>query len=76
MKLNFQQYVAAVELFGSEENAIQDIRNGRPVRYRIRFPLQNPLPKLTQLSLNGQVHCSGPPGNVWPIVQRERATRN
>ncbi|KAJ6635913.1 Serine protease gd [Pseudolycoriella hygida] len=54
------QFVGAVELFGSRQDAISQIQSNQPVRYRIRFPLQNPLPKLTQLSLNGQVLCSGP----------------
>lgn len=60
--LNFQQYVGAVELHGTREDAIQEIRTNQNVRYRVRFPLQNPLPKLTQISINGQVLCSGPPG--------------
>lgn len=57
-----QQFVGAVELYGSRQDAIQEIRSNQKVRYRVRFPVQDPLPRLTQLSLNGQVYCRGPPG--------------
>lgn len=58
----FQQYLGAVELYGSREDAIQKIRLNRLVQYRIRFPSQNPLPKLVQISVNAEVLCTGQPG--------------
>lgn len=65
--MHFQQYVGSVELYGSREAAIKEIRSNQPVRYRVRFPLQNPLPKLTQLSVNGRILCTGPPGRSTHI---------
>lgn len=66
---NFQHYVGALELYGTRDDAIQEIRSNQFVRYRVRFPLQNPLPKLTQLSVNGQVMCTGAPGMLELIIK-------
>lgn len=54
--------LGTIELYGSQDDAIQEILSNQPVRYKVRFPLQNPLPKLVQISLNGQVLCAGPLG--------------
>lgn len=79
---HFQQYVGSVELLGTKEEAIQEILSHQLVRYRVRFPLQNPLPKLTQIAVNGQVLCTGPQGlsrqnvnlftKILPIDFRDR----
>lgn len=58
----FQLYVGSVEPRGTKEEALQEVRFNQLVRYRVRFPLQNPLPKLTQIVVNEQVLCIGPPG--------------
>lgn len=63
--LFFQRYLGAVELYASREDTIQRIRLKQSVRYRIRFPLQIPLPGLVRLSLNGIVLCARPRGIYW-----------
>lgn len=60
--LIFQKYVGAIELVGTKQAALQNIINGRPIRYIVRFPLPEPIPKLTSLVYNKQVLCTGPPG--------------
>ena len=42
--------------------AIQEIQQRRPIKYKIRFPVQSPLPKLTQILYNNDIVCTGSPG--------------
>lgn len=42
--------------------AVNDIGFGLPVMYKVRFPIQNPVPKLTAIYYNDQLLCSGPKG--------------
>lgn len=51
-------YLGVVELYASREDTIEQIRFNQTVRYKIRFPLQIPLPGLVQLSVNGVVLCA------------------
>lgn len=53
----------------SKEAANEDIYAGRNVRYRVNFPLLNPLPVLTGLKYNGRLICSGRPEVVGPGEQ-------
>ena len=59
---SFQKYVGEITLVKDKQNAINDVVNGFPILYRVRFPLQNPIPKLTAIYYNDQLICSGPRG--------------
>lgn len=54
-----QSFVGQLELYGSREAAQREIRQQRPVRYRVRFPTQSPLPSLKRVECNGRSICSG-----------------
>ncbi|XP_055633963.1 uncharacterized protein LOC129774270 [Toxorhynchites rutilus septentrionalis] len=53
-------YVGSIEAIGENRQLIDQIATGHGVSYRVNLPLQDPLPKLTKLSLNGRVLCNGP----------------
>lgn len=53
-------YVGSIEAIGDNRQWIDQISKGRGVSYRVNLPIQNPLPRLTKLSLNGKVLCTGP----------------
>lgn len=57
-----QKYVGALELFGTRQEAIQNIRQRLPIKYRVRFPVTAPLPVLTEIRHNNKIICSGLPG--------------
>ncbi|XP_055695483.1 serine protease gd-like [Lutzomyia longipalpis] len=52
-------YVGALELRDSQDVALQRLRNGLPVRYRVKFPIPNPVPRLVSITYNGNVICQG-----------------
>ncbi|XP_070498802.1 serine protease gd-like [Chironomus tepperi] len=52
-------YVGSIDILKSKESTSLDITNGRPIEYRIRFPLQNRLPTLTEIYYNNQLLCRG-----------------
>lgn len=54
----------SMELLDPPNVVEQSIRSGQNLRYKVTFPLQNPLPKLTQILYNGQLICSGPAESV------------
>uniref|UniRef100_U5EQH8 Putative trypsin-like serine protease n=1 Tax=Corethrella appendiculata TaxID=1370023 RepID=U5EQH8_9DIPT len=56
--------VGSLEVIGTKQSVFNDIVDGRPVNYRVVFPVQNPLPKLTLITLNGVTACSGPPAQA------------
>lgn len=53
-------YVGSIEAIGDNRQWIDQISKGRGVSYRVNLPIQDPLPRLTKLSLNGKVLCTGP----------------
>lgn len=53
-----------ISLTKSKEATYADVQNGRPLQLDIRFPTQNPLPKINELYLNGQLLCSVAKGLV------------
>lgn len=56
---SLQSFVGQLELYGSREAAQREIRQQRPVRYRVRFPTQSPLPSLKRVECNSRTICSG-----------------
>uniref|UniRef100_A0A336M0I6 CSON009299 protein n=1 Tax=Culicoides sonorensis TaxID=179676 RepID=A0A336M0I6_CULSO len=73
-------YYGSLELLGSQNAALQNILSGRNILYKVTFPLQRPLPKLTQILYNGKLICSGYPeqsGYVTTIkLQHTLKTQN
>lgn len=47
---------------GDKVSSARDVANGQPLLYRIRFPVQSPLPKPTSIYLNDRLLCSNPKG--------------
>lgn len=56
--------MGGIDLAKSKESAANDIANGQPLLFKVKFPLQNPLPKPTAIYLNNQLLCSGPKGEL------------
>lgn len=54
--------VGDLSLYKNKESSFFDVRNGLPLHMKVRFPLQNPLPKIHQIFLNDQLICSTPKG--------------
>ncbi|XP_058824269.1 uncharacterized protein LOC131684978 [Topomyia yanbarensis] len=54
------KYVGSIETIGDNRQLIDQISSGYGVSYRVNLPIQNPLPRLTKLTLNGRTLCSGP----------------
>lgn len=57
-----QRYVGDISLAKDRQSTVNDIANGLPILYRVRFPVQNPIPKLTEIYYNNQLLCRGPKG--------------
>lgn len=55
----FQSYVGTLTLSKGTQSAIQDLRIGLPLLYTIKFPINNPLPKVSEISHNGYPICYG-----------------
>lgn len=55
-----------------KESTANDVKLGFPIRYHVRFPLQNPLPKVTAVILNDKVLCTGPKGFFTTVKQTDR----
>ncbi|KMQ95494.1 serine protease gd [Lasius niger] len=53
-------YVGQLELAHSKEESVRAVEQGRPLLYRLRFPLRQPIPLLTGLWFNNQPYCLGP----------------
>ncbi|XP_070491941.1 serine protease gd-like isoform X2 [Chironomus tepperi] len=53
-------YVGDISLVKDKESAYKDLLNGYAVQYRIRFPIQNPVPKLITVYYNNRIFCSNP----------------
>jgi hypothetical protein len=63
-----QRYVGDIDLLKSKESTTNDVANGLPIEYRVRFPLQHPIPKLTEIFYNGQSLCKGQKGENFEIM--------
>lgn len=50
----------SLNLYGSQDEAIQNVKLGQNIKYLVGFPLQNPVPKVTKIFYNGDLICSGP----------------
>ncbi|KAL1502648.1 hypothetical protein ABEB36_007762 [Hypothenemus hampei] len=56
-----QGYNGRIALAGERQKVINDIMNRKPIFYKILFPAwQNIPPKITRISVNGDIICSGP----------------
>lgn len=53
-----------MELYRTKNETVSQIKTNQLVQYRVHFPLQNVLPKLDQISVNGEVRCTEPPGII------------
>ncbi|XP_055614321.1 uncharacterized protein LOC129760691, partial [Uranotaenia lowii] len=56
----FQNYVGSIETIGENRQLIEQLGKGRGISYRVNLPIQDPLPRLTKLTLNGRTICTGP----------------
>ncbi|KAL7730505.1 hypothetical protein ACLKA6_000507 [Drosophila palustris] len=54
-------YVGSLSLWDDEETVKYNLRNGRPIQYRVDFPTSGVLPKLTLLMINDVVLCRASP---------------
>ncbi|KAL7034191.1 hypothetical protein ACKWTF_007887 [Chironomus riparius] len=54
------RYVGDISLAKDRQSTVNDVANGLPILYRVRFPVQNPIPKLTEIYYNNQLLCRGP----------------
>ncbi|XP_058824270.1 serine protease gd-like [Topomyia yanbarensis] len=65
--------VGSITLVKSREATFNDIVRGLPAQYRVNFPLQNILPTVLSISLNGQTLCTGyrAPGRVITTINLE-----
>lgn len=48
-----------IALVKDRQSTVNDVANGLPILYRVRFPIQNPLPKLKAIYYNNQLICNG-----------------
>lgn len=53
------KYVGRLELAQPKEQSIREVMQGRPLHYKIHFPLPWPIPILTGLWFNDEHICSG-----------------
>lgn len=60
--LVFQKYVGRLELAQPKEQSIREVMQGKPLYYKIHFPLPWPIPILNGLWFNNERICSGPRG--------------
>lgn len=58
---NKQNDYGSLELLGSKSDALQNVSLGENIQYKLRFPIQQPLPKLTEISYNNKMICWVPP---------------
>uniref|UniRef100_A0AAG5D0J2 Serine protease gd N-terminal domain-containing protein n=1 Tax=Anopheles atroparvus TaxID=41427 RepID=A0AAG5D0J2_ANOAO len=54
------KYVGSIEAIEDSTQILEQFGKGRGVQYRINFPLQDPLPKITKVIFNGRELCTGP----------------
>ncbi|XP_050101362.1 serine protease gd-like [Anopheles aquasalis] len=54
------KYVGSIEAIEDNVQILEQFNKGRGVTYRVNFPIQEPLPKLTKVIFNGRELCAGP----------------
>lgn len=52
-------YVGSLELANSKTDALQKMMRNYPIKYKLNFPVQNPIPRIKSIVTNGQVICTG-----------------
>ncbi|XP_063980271.1 serine protease gd-like isoform X3 [Diachasmimorpha longicaudata] len=60
-------YVGKIELAKTRQESVRAIETGQPLTYNIFFPLQHPLPLLTEILFNNYQYCLGHRANA-PVV--------
>ncbi|XP_062712141.1 serine protease gd-like [Aedes albopictus] len=65
-----QNNVGSIALAKSKDEIFNDIVHGNPAQYRVNFPLQNILPSVLSIAVNGQTICTG------SLVQGHQTTIN
>lgn len=55
----FQTFYGQILLFDGKDATVEKIKHGQPMVYKIRFPIQNPLPTITEITVNSEVVCEG-----------------
>ncbi|XP_012252479.2 serine protease gd-like isoform X1 [Athalia rosae] len=53
------QYVGKIELESPKDQSVEAIRQGRPLVYRVYFPIQKPVPLVMTVIFNNREYCSG-----------------
>nr|XP_040241643.2 serine protease gd-like [Anopheles coluzzii] len=54
------KYVGSIEAIEDSAQILQQFGKGRGVTYRVNFPIQEPLPKVTKVIFNDRELCTGP----------------
>uniref|UniRef100_A0A182RZL9 GD_N domain-containing protein n=1 Tax=Anopheles funestus TaxID=62324 RepID=A0A182RZL9_ANOFN len=54
------KYVGSIEAIEDSAQILEQFGKGRGVTYRVNFPLQEPLPKITKVIFNERELCNGP----------------
>uniref|UniRef100_A0A182Q6Y5 Serine protease gd N-terminal domain-containing protein n=1 Tax=Anopheles farauti TaxID=69004 RepID=A0A182Q6Y5_9DIPT len=54
------KYVGSIESIEDSAQILEQFGKGRGVTYRVNFPIQEPLPKVTKVIFNGRELCTGP----------------
>ncbi|GLV31361.1 gastrulation-defective [Carabus blaptoides fortunei] len=54
------KYAGSLDLLGTRTEVLHAMLNERPMKYRVNFPLQYPLPQVTAITLNTRIICTGP----------------
>lgn len=57
-----QNYVGSLELLKSVRESANDVAQGNPLVFLVKFPVQDPLPKPIAIYNNDVLLCSGPKG--------------
>lgn len=68
-----QNNVGSITLVKSREATFSDIIHGSPAQYRVNFPVENILPSVLNIALNGQTICTGKraQGNIVTTINLE-----
>ncbi|KAL5273821.1 hypothetical protein ACFFRR_000526 [Megaselia abdita] len=53
-------FYGQILLVDGKDGTVQKILHNQPVIYKIRFPIKNQLPTITEIKVNGRVVCEGP----------------
>ncbi|XP_050070797.1 serine protease gd-like [Anopheles maculipalpis] len=54
------KYVGSIEAIEDSTQILEQFGKGRGVTYRVNFPIQEPLPKITKIVFNERELCTGP----------------